>query len=577
MRFMSLAVASALLWAPACGDDSSSPTEPELKTIAAAVAADDDFSTLETALGAAELTATLEGDGPFTVFAPTNAAFEALPAGALDALLADKEALTDVLTYHVVADDVRAAEVVTLTEATAVNGDAIAIEVVDGKVVLNGVATVTVTDIAAKNGVIHVIDAVLLPPEAPEEPKTIAAIVAADADFSTLGTALAAAELTATLEGDGPFTVFAPTNAAFEALPAGALDGLLADKEALADVLTYHVVSGSVTASDVATMTEATALNGDAISIEVVDGKVVLNGVATVSVTDIAAKNGVVHVIDAVLLPPADAPELGKIPEVLSADGRFGTLLAAVEAADLGGALAGDAKLTVFAPTDAAFAALPAGTVDALLADIPKLTDILTYHAVTGEVRAESVAGLKRATALNGVDISIAVIEGAVVLNGNVRVTTTDLVAANGVIHVIDAVLLPPQDIVAIAVGDDRFDTLEAALIAAGLADDLATPGPFTVFAPTDDAFAALPAGTLDALLADIPALTAILQAHVASGKVYSDAVVEASPIATLNAAVGLDVTVEGGKVFVEGAEVILTDIVARNGVIHVIDAVIVP
>ena len=125
-------------------------------------------------------------------------------------------------------------------------------------------------------------------------------------DFSTLVTAVQAAGLEDTLRGPGPFTVFAPTDAAFAALPAGTLEALLADPEALADILLYHVVSGEVLAADVVGLNSATAANGDDISIAVVDGTVVLNGSANVTATDIMASNGVIHVIDAVILPPAD-------------------------------------------------------------------------------------------------------------------------------------------------------------------------------------------------------------------------------------------------------------------------------
>lgn len=130
--------------------------------------------------------------------------------------------------------------------------------------------------------------------------------VAVDNDFTTLVAAVQAAGLVDTLEGDGPFTVFAPTDEAFAALPEGTLDSLLEDPEALAEILTYHVVSGEVFAADVVGLESATTVQGDDIAIEVVDGGVVLNGSANVVATDVEASNGVVHVIDQVLLPPSN-------------------------------------------------------------------------------------------------------------------------------------------------------------------------------------------------------------------------------------------------------------------------------
>ncbi len=272
---------------------------------------------------------------------------------------------------------------------------------------------------------------------------------AVGAGFSTLATALTEAGLVDTLKGDGPFTVFAPTDEAFAALPAGTLDGLLADIPALTDVLLYHVVSGSVPAADVVTLDSATTIQGADVSIAVVNGGVVLNDSVNVTTTDVFASNGVIHIIDAVLLPPTpmdDATPSADIVDTAVAAGSFTTLATALEAADLIDTLKGDGPFTVFAPTDDAFAALPSGTVEGLLADIPALTDVLLYHVVSGQVLAEDVVTLSAAPTVQGSDVSIEVVDGKVILNGNVEVVTTDVLASNGVIHVIDGVLLPPAE-----------------------------------------------------------------------------------------------------------------------------------
>jgi uncharacterized surface protein with fasciclin (FAS1) repeats len=183
-------------------------------------------------------------------------------------------------------------------------------------------------------------------------------------------------------------------------------------------------------------------LQGQYVDIAVEDGKVMLDN-AQVIITDIEASNGVIHVIDAVILP-----ESRDIVDIAVEDGRFTTLVAAVQAADLVDTLKGEGPFTVFAPTDEAFAALPEGTVDALLANIPTLTDILLYHVVPGKVMAADVVGLdgkSAGTALEGQSIDIKIDMGNVYLNEDVQVIITDIEASNGVIHVIDAVLLPPQ------------------------------------------------------------------------------------------------------------------------------------
>ena len=292
-----------------------------------------------------------------------------------------------------------------------------------------------------------------------EEPGTIVEIAVADGRFETLVAAVTAADLAETLSGEGPFTVFAPTDDAFAALPAGTVEALLEDIPALTQILLYHVVAGDVRAADVVTLDSAETLQGGSVSITVEDGAVRIND-ALVVITDVVASNGVIHVIDAVLLPPepepqptaeaeapaeepADAP--GTIVDIAVADGRFETLVAAVTAADLAETLSGEGPFTVFAPTDDAFAALPEGTVEALLEDIPTLMQILLYHVVAGDVRAADVVTLESAETLQGGSVSIAVEDGAVRINGAL-VVIADVVASNGVIHVIDAVLLPPEE-----------------------------------------------------------------------------------------------------------------------------------
>ena len=279
--------------------------------------------------------------------------------------------------------------------------------------------------------------------------KDIVDTAAADGRFQTLVAGVQAAELTETLKGEGPFTVFAPTDDAFARLPAGTLDELLKpeNKQTLTDILLYHVVSGNVMASDVVNLDSASTVLGKDVTIKVEDGKVFIND-AEVIITDIETSNGTIHVIDSVILPPAEeAAAPGTIVDIAVADGRFNTLVAAVTAANLVDTLSGDGPFTVFAPTDDAFAALPAGTLDSLLLPENKqqLTDILLYHVVSGEVMASDVVGLSSAPTVLGKDIAITVKDGKVFLNDTVQVIITDIEASNGVIHVIDAVLLPPQ------------------------------------------------------------------------------------------------------------------------------------
>ena len=397
-----------------------------------------------------------------------------MPEGTVEALLADIPALTQVLLYHVVAGNVRAADVVALDAAETLQGESVSVTV-DGDAVRINDAQVVIADIEASNGTIHVIDTVLLPPEppaqaaepaqqeeqaadaqaqadeAPAAPPTIVEIAVSDGRFETLVAALEAAGLVETLAGEGPFTVFAPTDDAFAALPAGTVEALLGDIPALTDVLLYHVVAGDVKAADVVALDAAETLQGEFVTVTV-DGDTVRINNATVVIADIAASNGTIHVIDAVLLPPEPAAEaadqaeaLPTIVDIAVGDGRFETLVAALEAAGLVETLAGEGPFTVFAPTDDAFAALPAGTVEALLEDIPALTDILLYHVVAGDVRAADVVTLESAATVQGESVQITV-DGDTVRINDATVVIVDIEASNGTIHVIDAVLLPPEE-----------------------------------------------------------------------------------------------------------------------------------
>ncbi len=290
--------------APAPATEAPKPTEmpteapamtEEPKTIVDIAVADGRFKTLVTALEAAELVEVLKGEGPFTVFAPTDEAFAKIPAETLNALLADKAKLSEVLLYHVVAGDVKAADVVKLTEAETASGKKVMIKVEGDKVFVND-AQVIITDIVASNGTIHVIDTVLIPM------MDIVETAVADGRFKTLVTALEAAELVETLKGEGPFTVFAPTDEAFAKLPAGTIEKLLADIPTLKNILLYHVVAGNVLAEDVVKLSEAETVLGQKVTIKVVDGKVFIND-SQVIITDIKTANGTIHVIDTVLLP----------------------------------------------------------------------------------------------------------------------------------------------------------------------------------------------------------------------------------------------------------------------------------
>jgi uncharacterized surface protein with fasciclin (FAS1) repeats len=258
--------------------------------------------------------------------------------------------------------------------------------------------------------------------------------------------------------------------------------------------------------------------------------------------------------------------------------GSFKTLVAAVQAAGLVEALKGPGPFTVFAPSDEAFAKLPAGTITELLKpeNKQKLANILKYHVVSGKVLAADVKTGGVAT-LAGQRVDLKADKGVTV--DGAKVVTADIAASNGVIHVIDTVIMPSdKNIVETAVAAGSFKTLARLLEQAELVGALSGEGPFTVFAPTDEAFAKLPKETVESLLKpeNKDKLAAILKFHVIQGRVFSDTAAKGATVKTLN---GQEVTTKGeaGKVTVGNATVTAADIDTSNGVIHVIDTVLLP
>ncbi|NVK25453.1 MAG: fasciclin domain-containing protein [Gammaproteobacteria bacterium] len=587
-----------------CSDDDDKAPEP--MTIVDVAVENGNFTTLVTALEAADLVDTLDNpDASFTVFAPTDAAFDLLGADTINGLLQDTDTLTGILTYHVLPGAVDASTAISLAGNTAdtVNGAKIGLSL-DGDNLLVNTATVVQTDITTDNGIIHVIDAVLMPPMMSDASPTsnIVETAVAAGSFTTLVSALEATGLDSVLADESSeFTVFAPTDAAFAMLDPAVLDRLLENPDDLSAILLQHVVAGavdSVTAYSLNGVDAATAAGTTEMPVTI---PLAINsttdmltfGGAQIVTKDIHTTNGIIHVIDMVVVADATIPPAyGSIADVAIANGSFDTLVAALTAADLVGAVSDvDSDLTVFAPTDAAFAEL--GLDETNVGDLDNLSEILLYHVLSSEVKQDAAVTLAQSdmnttmTANTAMDkIALSLTDSSLYVNTSM-VTMANVFADNGVIHVVDKVLMPPKDpettrsmsnIAELAVANDDLETLVSALTAAELVDALSNEeATFTVFAPTDAAFAALPEGVLDSLLADIPALTDVLELHVISG-----AEVDSVTAMSLN---GKSATTLGGEMVgisimenmlkVGGANVTITDVYASNGVIHIIDAVI--
>ncbi|MGB6036334.1 MAG: fasciclin domain-containing protein [Cryomorphaceae bacterium] len=542
---------------------------PDVEDVFDFIAASPDHTILAAAIVAAELQDDLEALAPYTVFAPTDAAFNALPENLVDALLADPTGLLqDILLYHVAGTIAASGDLSDGQEIPTLNGETVVVGT-SGGVTING-ANVSGPDNRTLNGIVHVIDEILIPSDVP----TVLDIVVNSEDHNTLEAAVIAAELDDDLSGGAALTVFAPTDAAFNLLPEGLVETLLLDPTGvLANVLLQHVVGSIEVSDDLVDGETLTTLLGQEVTISN-DGTTISIDGAVVSVANIPAINGVVHVLDAVIIPADQTTVYDVIVE--SADHT--TLEAAVDAAELDDELQDGTALTVFAPTDAAFDLLPAGLVDALLLDpTGTLAEILLNHVVDGIALSNSLTQDQAITTLFGEDV-IVDLNGGVFING-AEVTVADIPTINGVVHVINAVLVPDgaPTVLDIVVNSPDHNTLENAVIAAGLDDDLTDGESLTVFAPTDAAFDLLPTNLVEALLQDPEGVLAnILLQHVVGSAEYSADLNDMDVLTSLLSQ-DLNISDDGTTISVNGANVTVANLVGINGVVHVIDAVIIP
>ena len=571
--FAALCSLALLLTLSACDDDGT-PGPPEAIEVSTAqyIAGRSDLDELNSALQAADLVSTLEGDGPFTVFAPSNDALASLNVDGLAAEdgLNDVELLSNILLTHVITGDAITANGISDGGTATTASDAtITFSVSDGDVQLSvggATATVQTTDLETTNGVIHIIDDVLI------GNTTTAERAKATPATETLATAVGAAGLESTLDGDGPFTVFAPVNSAFDAIDADELTG---DATLLTEVLNYHVVSGSALASGEIAEGESTVETVDGADLTInktADGTVTVNG-KTVTTADIQTTNGVIHLIDGVLLETLDIANYAALtPDVE-------TLVGAVDAAGLTSALANETNtFTVFAPVNSAFDAIDA---DELTDNAALLSRVLNYHVVQGQSVPLTGAGLSDgdplATNDTGQDLTVSVEDDSITAVNGFEIAGT-VEVENGTIHLLGDVLLQSANIAQRATLDPNLSALTDAVTTGGLASGAGTLGDdgtdFTVFAPPNSAFSGLDAAAFTGDEGSQPLAADIISYHAIPGAVTAENV----PNSDVPSVEGTNLTLRqfaDGSVTVNGVPVTTTDIQARNGIIHLIDGVL--
>ena len=587
-------VVSLMLLGSSCNNDSSDPNITPTQDVMQVADATSNLSTLVAAIDAASLRATLAGSGPFTVFAPTNDAFAAVDADVLTFLLATPAELSKVLTYHVVSGKVMSTDLSSGPVNTLNTGQSVTVDLSSG-VKIND-ASVTTADVETTNGVVHIIDKVMIPENLDLSGMLPSAAEAAIAtsELSTLVSILSLPGLSdilaAASDDDAEITVFAPTNDAFAAvLTALGLTSINEIPESvLLDIVTYHIVGAAALSTDLEATTYET-LNGESVTVDLSSG-VKINE-ASVSSADIEVSNGVVHIIDGVLLPSLYASALGTIVEVPLFRKDYSTLTAALVKAELVETLLGAGPFTVFAPNNAAFESAGITSLDGLTKE--DLTPILLYHVVGAKVLSSGLPSDGVVTTLNsdGGDKFFLSLGETVYINGSSTITGVDIEKSNGVIHTIDKTLMPPtQTVVEIAAAlsqadeNPEFTTLVGLLTSTpqeavlnAISDE---DGSFTIFAPTDAAFDEISAVT--ATLTDAQVST-VLSYHVIADRIYSTDLTDGvmpNTVADQTLAVNIDegtVTIADKDDTNVDATVIQVNVNGVNGVIHVIDKVLIP
>lgn len=368
------------------------------------------------------------------------------------------------------------------------------------------------------------------------------------------------------LQGDGPFTLLVPTNDALKKVPASRMQQLREDSDGLLNLVLNHVLTGRMTMQEIAGQASVyTGLNYP-VTVSTQNG-MLLVGKAAITDSGLTAANGTLLVADAALLPPQT------IYETLRNDGRFKTLVKALDDTGLADALKARGSFTIFAPTDDAFAKLPASTLDVLKKDTARLKSVLQFHIVQGVLKQEDLGKLTGITTMMGKPLSLAMQDDVLLVN-SAQVVQGDQLTTNGLIHVVDRVLFPPQNLYETIQTDPRLTTLLKAVDTAGLQETLKARGPFTLFAPSEEAFAALPPGELNRLLLNPAILRNTLLYHIINGRQLAADLTPLKSVTTQQGAL-ITITVKDGKLYYADAEIIFTDIAAENGVIHIINKVI--
>ncbi|MEE6479268.1 hypothetical protein FKM82_012197 [Ascaphus truei] len=510
----------------------------------------------------ANLRPEIEGPGSFTIFAPSNEAWAALPAEILDALVSNVNIeLLNALRYHMVdrrllTDEMRHG--ITLPSMYQ-NLDIHVHHYPNGVVTVN-CARLVKADHHATNGVVHVIDKVIT-----AVTNNIDEVVETEDTLETLRAAIAASGLNTLLESDDrQYTLLAPTNEAFEKIPKETLNRILGDPVALKDLLNHHILHSAQCSEAIIAGSSMETLEGTSLEVGCIGEELTLNGKAMISKKDILATNGVVHFIDELLIPDAakTLSELGK-------DSVVSTSIDLFRRAGLNSHLVGNERVTVIAPENNAFK-------DGIPNIDRDMKNLLQNHIIKDTLSSKYLYHGQVLETVGGKKLRVFVYRNALCIE-NSCIGAHDKKGRHGTLFVVDKLLTPPiGNVMDVLKADNRFSMLVAAIQTAGLTETLNREGSFTVFAPTDDAFRALPRGEMNKLLGNAKELSNILKYHIGDEILVSGAV---SQLVRLKSLQGekLEASSRNSTLNINKEPVSEVDMMATNGVIHAINIVLQP
>lgn len=508
----------------------------------------------------AQLRPEIEGPGSFTFFAPSNEAWAALPTEILDALVSNVNIeLLNALHYHMVNKRLTSEELKHGATFTSMYQDFhVHIQHYSSGIVTVNCARLIKPDQHATNGIVHVVDRVITAIS-----NNVQTLIEVDDELETLRTAIAAAGLTATLENEGHYTVFAPTNEAFEKIPQETLNRILGDPIALRDMLNYHILKNMHCAESIVAGVPMETLQGTVLEVGCNGDDMTLNGKAIVTRTDQLGTNGVVHYINELLIPDSAKTllELSESSNVPRATKLF------VEAG-LSSHLTGSEAYTLIAPQDEAFKGHESLT--------PELKKLLSHHILKERFSSKSLYDGQELETLAGLKLRVFVYRNSLCIE-NACIAAHDRVGRYGSMFTVDKLISPPMGTVMdVLKADDKFSVLVGAIQTAGMTELLNQQGMLTFFAPTNNAFNSIPTAERSRLIGNSAELSALLRFHLGEGLLVSGGVSSHTRVSPLQGE-KLELGVRNYMVYVNRVPVVEADLMATNGVVHALNRIIKP